>query len=306
MKSISNVIICGLGAIGSIYAVKLQEAGFDGLRVLVDSKRFEKYSKQPICFNGKNYSFDYILNTDSSFVADLIIIATKNQGLASAVESIKNFVGDDTIILSLLNGISSEEYIEKFYPKKTLYSYFVGHTSTRCGLNISFDGVGKIVFGEKYNESYSSRVARVKEFFDSVGVEYEIPVDMQYSFWKKFLVNVGTNQASAILGGEYYLFQNSQRAMCFAKSLMQEAANIAQVYGVHNYQNLLPEAVDIINSMLAHTKSSMLQDVEAKRETEVDIFAGKVIELGKKFNIPTPCNTIAYEIIKALDEKAKL
>ena len=59
-------------------------------------------------------------------------------------------------------------------------------------------------------------------------------------------------------------------------------------------------------TFLPETKSSMLQDVEAARKTEVEIFAGKVIELGEKFKIPTPYNKIAFEIISALDEKSAL
>lgn len=306
MSKISNVLICGLGAIGTIYAVAIQKSGFANLKILVDSQRLKRYTDNPICYNEKKYFFDYILDADRSFKADLIIIATKNQGLAAAVKSIKNFVSENTIILSLLNGISSEEEIEKFYPGKTLYSYFVGHTSSRTGSCITFDGVGEIVLGEKYNKSFSDRVNFVSEFFDSAGINYSVPEDMEYSMWKKFLVNVGTNQASAILGGEYYLFHNSEKSMNFAKALMKEASAIAQKSGVKNAEQLLPQAVDIIKSMLPNTKSSMLQDIEAKRETEVDIFAGKVIELGKKYNISTPYNTMAFEIIKALDEKSKI
>ena len=154
--------------------------------------------------------------------------------------------------------------------------------------------------------SPADRVNFVSEFFDSAGINYSVPEDMEYSMWKKFLVNVGTNQASAILGGEYYLFHNSEKSMNFAKALMKEASAIAQKSGVKNAEQLLPQAVDIIKSMLPNTKSSMLQDIEAKRETEVDIFAGKVIELGKEYNIPTPYNTMVFEIIKAIDEKSKL
>ena len=63
------------------------------------------------------------------------------------------------------------------------------------------------------------------------------------------------------------------------------------------------EVLDTIKRMLPDTKTSMLQDVEAKRQTEVDIFAGYVKKLGKKHNIATPYNSIFFELIKAIDEK---
>ena len=102
--------------------------------------------------------------------------------------------------------------------------------------------------------------------------------------WKKFLVNVGTNQASAILGGAYNLFQNSEKSMNLAKNFMKEAQKIAEVSGIKNSEKMLDEALEIINSMLPETKSSMLQDVEAARKTEVEIFAGKVVELVRKLS----------------------
>ena len=162
------------------------------------------------------------------------------------------------------------------------------------------------MFGEKENSEFSQKVLAVKNLFDETKIDYSIPEDMEYSMWKKFLVNVGTNQASAILGGAYKLFQNSEKAMNLAKNFMKEAQKIAEVSGVKNTEKMLDEALEIINSMLPETKSSMLQDVEAARKTEVEIFAGKVVEMGEKFNIPTPYNKIAFEIISALDEKSSL
>ena len=305
MNKINNVIICGLGAIGTIYAEKLK--GCTNLKILADEKRVERYKKNPVIFNGKKCGFDFILPDEKNFKADLIIISVKNSGLVDAAASIKNFVDENTIILSLLNGISSEEYLASIYGwEKLLFSYFVGHTSTRKGAEITFDGVGEIVFGEKENSEFSQKVLAVKNLFDETKIDYSIPEDMEYSMWKKFLVNVGTNQASAILGGAYKLFQNSEKSMNLAKNFMKEAQKIAEVSGVKNTEKMLDEALEIINSMLPKTKSSMLQDVESARKTEVEIFARKVIEMGEKFNIPTPYNKIAFEIISALDEKSSL
>ena len=295
MNKINNVIICGLGAIGTIYAEKLKLC--TNLKILADEKRIERYKKNPVIFNGKKCDFDFILPDEKNFKADLIIISVKNSGLVDAAASIKNFVDENTIILSLLNGISSEEYLASIYGwEKLLFSYFVGHTSTRKGAEITFDGVGEIVFGEKENSEFSQKVLAVKNLFDETKIDYSIPEDMEYSMWKKFLVNVGTNQASAILGGAYKLFQNSEKSMNLAKNFMKEAQKIAEVSGVKNTEKMLDEALEIINSMLPETKSSMLQDVESARKTEVEIFAGKVIEMGEKFNIPTPYNKSSLKL----------
>ena len=108
MKEINNVLICGIGAVGSIYADKIQRYNSDSLRVLVDKERFERYSKNPTIFNGNILDFNYILPNENNFKADLIIIATKYEGLDEALENIANFVYDDTVALAISNGVTGE------------------------------------------------------------------------------------------------------------------------------------------------------------------------------------------------------
>ena len=91
MNEINNVLICGLGAIGTIYAEIIKRSA--NLKVLVDENRLEKYKNNPIIFNGQSMEFDYILPTCKDFKADLVIIATKYDGFFDAVKNIKNFVG---------------------------------------------------------------------------------------------------------------------------------------------------------------------------------------------------------------------
>ena len=303
MKEIKKVLICGLGAIGSIYAVKILKHKDVELSVLVDRARLIRYRQEPLIFNGEKYCFDYV-TADDTFIADLIIIATKSSALDSVLVDLKGFVAQDTVILSLLNGLESEDRIaEVFGQDKVLYSYYIGHTSTRVGRNVSHDGVYKTVFGEKYNNEYSNNVLTVKNFFDKTGINYEIPVDMEYARWWKFLVNVGYNQASAVLNASYGDFQKSDQANKLAIKLMNEAVEIARVCGVKNTDRLIPEVLEVVSTMVPETKTSMLQDVEAGRKTEVDIFAGYISELGKKYGIKTIYNDMFLEIIKAIDDK---
>ncbi len=307
MNKVKNVIICGLGAIGTIYAARIADAGNINLKILLDEERIEKYKTNPTVFNNKEYSFDYITGDYCGFNADLIIIATKNSGLMEAVDAVKNFVNENTVFISLLNGISSEDVIASVYGfDKVLYSYYIGHTSTRQGRSIVHDGVYKTVFGEKDNQQLSKNVLKIKEFFDSTGIPYEIPVDMDYSRWWKFLVNVGYNQASAVLNASYGVFQNSERANNLAINLMQEAADLAKAMGVKNTHQLIAQVLDVIKTMLPETRTSMLQDIDAKRQTEVGIFAGYIVESAKKYSISVPYNKVVLDIISAIDEKNAL
>ena len=304
MEEIKTVFICGMGAIGSVYANAISDFNNDILSVLVDKFRLKKYQDTPPVFNGKTLNLNYITPDNTSLKADLILIATKNNTIGEVLKNIENFVKQDTIILSLLNGLQSEDILaEKFGFDKILYSYYIGHTSTRNGREVTHDGIYKTVFGEKDNTNYSKNVIKLKNFFDKVGIPYEIPTDMEYSRWWKFLVNVGYNQASSVLNSSYKYFQNCPKVNAFAVKLMEEAVSIAIAQGVKNTHLLIPEVLKVISTMLPETKTSMLQDIDACRPTEIDAFAGYIVTLGEKHNIKTPYNRIVYDIIKALEEK---
>ncbi len=303
MREIKNVLICGIGAIGSIYADKINTYDSEHLRILVDKTRFEKYQKSPKIFNGRVLNLNYILPDEDNFKADLIIISTKSDGLNDAVKNIKNFVTDETIIMSLLNGVKSEEIISETYGwKHLLLSYFIGHSSMRDGNKIVFDGVGNIVFGVKDSlKTDINDIETVKRFFDKVGISYKTPDNMYRAYWLKYMMNVSTNQPSAILKMTFGQMQKNEKFMSFMKNIMKEVQNIAKAEGVKDTESMIDEAVTAFNKMIPDGRTSMLQDVEAKRKTELDIFAGTMIDFGKKHNIPTPYNMVLKELIEVLE-----
>lgn len=302
MKEIKNIVICGIGAVGAIYANKIHECKDCRLKVLVDKKRLENYIKQPKTFNGKVLNFDYVLPESTDFKADLIIIATKFDGLNDVIKNIENFVKEDTIIMSLLNGVTSEEIIAKKYGwRHTLLSYFIGHSAMRSGNEIVHDGTGDIVFGVKNTDiTDKNDVELVKNFFDKIGISYKTPVDMVRAYWLKYMLNVSSNQPSAILRLTFGDMQSNPEFVKFMKKIMEEVVQIAKAEGVKNTETMIEEAMEGFNSMIPEGKTSMLQDVEAGRKTEVEMFAGTMIELGKKHNIPTPYNLVMKDMIEII------
>ena len=287
-----KILICGLGAVGLTYAVKFKANS--ELKILVDKERLERYNRNKPIFNGVVQEFDYLL-PDEAFTPDLIIIATKSQGLEGAIKNIKNFVNENTIIISLLNGISSEEKIQKAYPNATvLKSYFIGHSAVRVGNSVTQDGVGEIFIANN---------TKIKEIFDEFKINYQIPEDINYSMWLKYTMNLFSNQVSAILNMNFGELKRNQAFLNFAKKIILEVRTIAQVKGVKNLENLENDALAFLNKMCDEGKTSMLQDILAGRKTEVEIFAGEIIRLGKKFNLPTPYNQVLYDLIKIVEER---
>ena len=287
-----NVLICGLGAVGLTYAVKFKNNA--NLKILVDEERLARYLKNKPVFNGKIQEFEYILPDNKEFNADLIIIATKFQGLESAVKNIENFVTPNTRIISLLNGISSEEIIAKKYPQAAvLKSYFIGHSAVRSGSSVTQDGVGEIVL--EYDRETIN-------FLEECGINYSIPTDIDYALWLKFTMNIFSNQTSAILKMTFGELKQNKTFRETAKKIISEVKQIAEMKGIKNLENLEADALAALDRMCDEGKTSMHQDILAHRKTEVDMFAGEIIKLGKEFSIPTPYNQVFYDLIKIEEE----
>ncbi|MBP5182895.1 MAG: 2-dehydropantoate 2-reductase, partial [Lentisphaeria bacterium] len=178
-----------------------------------------------------------------------------------------------------------------------LYGFFLGHASVREGTRVRHDGVGKLYFGRQENGVIAPCVRAIADLFDSAKIAYEIPEDMKSALWKKYVLNVGVNQATALFRADYGTLQKDPAMLDFAGRLMEEAVHVAEKAGVNGTENMVRSAMEVILSMPGEAKTSMLQDVLAGRPTEVDLFAGTLCRLGKKYAVAVPCNE---EVLKKL------
>ena len=302
MGIIQKVYLVGLGAVGSAYAAKMNEAEPDLIKVIVDEQRFETYRNQEIRVNGEPYQFTFVTPEQATETADLILIAVKGHHLGEASDLIRPFVGERTIIMSLLNGITSEEKIGKVYgPEKILHSFVVSTDATREGRSTRYSNLGRIVFGDKDHPA-SPKVKAVQALFDRTGVPYSIPPDILRELWWKFMLNVGVNQVSAVLKAPYGVFHKVKEARELMSMACREVLQIGERIGI----NLTADDIDayhgVIGQLAPEGKTSMLQDVEAGRKTEVESFAWTVVALGEKYGVPTPVNACLGRMISTLEQ----
>lgn len=301
---INSVGIIGLGAVGAVVGQQLNVVLGKKLYCVVDEQRKARYCKNGISINNEVIDFNYVTPAELP-VVDLVIIATKNLQLQEALAAIKNGVGPDTMILSLLNGIQSEQEItEAFGAEKTLYGFIIDLQSINLSGKISCNSKGNIVFGEKDN-SKSARVQSVAELFESSKIRYTIPENIQLEMWKKFLINTTFNSLGAICRSTYGGFgaESLQRA---ARKVGYEVVEIANAEGIPLTKELLEEDIKKNLSYDPLGKCSMLQDVEAGRLTENDYFCGTICRLGKKHNIPTPYCEFLGELIEGTEKAREL
>ena len=110
MKKIKTSALIGLGALGILFGRKMP-----GVQVIADKDRIARYSAEPVVCNGEECKFSYVTPAEGRPV-DLLLVAVKATVLEQAIQDIAKFVGPDTVILSVLNGITSEEHIDAAYP----------------------------------------------------------------------------------------------------------------------------------------------------------------------------------------------
>ena len=308
MKKIDKVYISGLGAIGGAYGSIFFNYNPESVAVIADKKRIAAYQEKGIVINNKEYSFNYSSPEEKNHKADLILIAVKYHQLEQAVKDIKNYVREDTIILSLLNGITSEEIVAKEYgADRILHSFVVAIDAVREDTSINFSSIGKIVFGantetKTETENKKHMVDSVKDFFDRAGVTYTIPENIIRELWWKFMMNVGLNQVSAILNAGYGVFQSIKEARDLMEAASMEVVSIAEKAGINLCRDDIYKCFEIINTLSPMGEPSMLQDIKAGRKTEVEMFSGTVIELGERYNIDTPVNKMLFNMIKTLEQ----
>jgi 2-dehydropantoate 2-reductase len=301
-KSIERIYIIGAGAVGAAYASIFHDMDPSCVSFIAGGERFERLRREGIIVNGKSYPIP-VLNSEEPFpAADLLIVTVKHHHLDQAIGEMKSGVGPDTIIISLMNGIDSEERIGVGYgEEKILYATVVGIDALREGNNVLYTTQGKIFFGEKRNLALSDRVRRVVDIFNSAGINHEIPADMIRILWWKFMINVGINQASAALKGPYGLFQTSAEAQQLMEASMREVIALAKQLGIDLSDQDIEKWYVVLGSLSPTGKTSMLQDVEAGRKTEVEMLAGTIIELGRKHGVPTPVNEQLLDTIKKIE-----
>lgn len=300
---IQKVTLIGLGSMGVFFAPKLKEYLKDDFRVLAEGERKARL-QQGITINGEKHYFNIITPELKNDPADLIIIAVKDTGLDQAIKDIKNQVGNHTQILCVLNGIDSEERVAAVYGWDHVpYSYMRVSIGMKDGV-VDFDPtLGNVHFGEAKNNELSQRVKDIKELFDTCSIRCNIDPDMIKGMWFKFMCNIGENLTCALLGVPFGAFHVSEHANAIRRQSMWEVVNIANKMGVDLGKQDIERQEKTIKMLPFVNKPSTLQDLENGRKTEIEMFAGKVVKLGKDLGVDTPLNWMFYHGIKVHEEK---
>lgn len=298
---IQNVTIVGMGALGLMYGEHIQSAAGKGIvQFAMDSARYQRHKGEIYTVNGVKQDFA-LIDCAKATPADLVIVATKYGGLQSALDVMANLVDEHTIIISVMNGISSEQIIaERYGDENLVYCVAIGMDAMRDGTDLRYANKGKLQIGV-VREVQKPALEALKRFFDRVQMPYSQERDILHALWGKFLLNVGINQTCMVYETTYEGALNTKEIFEAMSGAMHEVIAIAQKEGVHltedDYQNYLK----ILRTLKPDGYPSMSQDALAKRKSEVELFAGTVIRIAEKHKIPVPVNEFYYKRIQEME-----
>lgn len=298
---IEKVAIVGMGALGMLYGEAVVKAcGSGALRFVMDKKRYQRHKNDVYKINGVAQNF-ILASADEVGQADLVIVATKYSGLAEALDEMEALVGPDTVVFSVLNGITSEErIIERFGDRNVLYCVALGMDAVRKGTELTYEHQGMLKIGcleEKQRPALEEACA----FLSRIGVSYSVEQDIKRALWAKLLLNVGINQTCMVYETSYGGALSGSESSKSMLAAMNEVIDVAVAEGVHLTKEDVSDSVSILSKLAYDGLPSMRQDALAKRPSEVELFAGTVLRLAEKHGIAVPVNKRYYEKIKEIE-----
>ena len=300
-----NIVILGAGAIGSLYGALLTKK--NNVLLIGRKPHVNAIRKNGLTIDGKtkvNVKISAIDTVDNvPFYVDFLIITVKSFDTKLAINQAKKIIKDNTIILSLQNGLDNISAIEQVVDRRQIIAGITtdGAFFPKPGFVIH-TGVGKTVLGELYGEK-SERIKKIKNIFSKVGIETVVSNDVIKEMWVKAIVNSCINPLTAFLGCKNgYLIKNPILEK-IVEDVCKESTLVANAYGTKlSYHNMINKTKKIILET-SENYSSMLQSIKKYRKTEVDSINGVFVDVGRTYNVNTPLNEILISLVISLSRK---
>lgn len=231
-------------------------------------------------------------------VVDLLVVFVHYQYLEAAVRNALPMVDKHTMVLCLQNGLGNYDEIAKVIPEEQIIigNTAFGATPVEPG-HVKHTGYGVTNMGSP--KAPMAKVEEMAEAFRSCGLEVLVHENVMNAIWHKLLANVGINGMSALLETKNGFVDANPYAHEVARMLVEEAIVVANACGCTLDHDAELAHVYEVSQMTDETISSMVQDVQHHRETEIRIIAGAVVRFGKEHGIPTPCNNLLLHLVLA-------
>ena len=299
---IQTTAIIGMGALGLMYADTIAKArGRESVSFVMNKERLKKYKDVVFTCNGEEKTFQ-MRDCEEMEPVDLLIVAVKYNGLPDAMKDMRKCVGENTIIMSVMNGITSEKMIaEEFGMEKLIDTVAQGMDAMKFGSDLRFTQMGELHIGVEAGQKQEN-VDAVAEFFDDIRMPYVVEEDILFRMWAKFMLNVGINQTCMAYETTYSgALTEGTEANHTLIAAMREVITLSNAENIGLTEKDLWLYIDILKTLDPEGVPSMRQDGIARRYSEVEMFAGTVIKMAEKHGIHTPANRLLYQKVKAIE-----
>ena len=295
---ITKVGVIGAGAIGAYFLWGMRELPREDICLIAKGERKERLIRNGIIINGERYDYP-VKEPQEAGKVDLLLVATKYGALSSILKDAQAVVKEDTIVLSLLNGIDSEEIVGEAVGMEHMLYSLMRISAERKGNSIYFDDAVTmgLWFGEKEHAELTPRTQAVVDFFAKTTCKCTFKPDIITEMWYKYAINISRNLPQAVLGVGVGAYDDSEHVEFISHRLWDEVDTVAKAKGI----TISPYG--FAHSPRKNAHLSTLQDLMAGRHTEIDMFAGTMVRMGRELGIPVPYCEYTFHAIKALEEK---
>ncbi len=233
--------------------------------------------------------------------SDLVIFSVKMYDAAYAAEQIRPLVGPETMIISTLNGVDSEEILAKAVGAKQVLGCTVEVSSVIAepGVVEQRGGPGALTFGELPSGS-SERTEKLLEQLQIPGITARLNEQMQATIWQKFVFICGLSGVTSLTRMPLGEILENHVGLTLMTETLNEVSAVANAVGVEFASDPREAALGLMRSIEPAIRGSMYYDLAAGKRLELSSLNGKVVELGEEHNVPTPANSIIVSALEPL------
>ncbi|YAF95237.1 MAG: 2-dehydropantoate 2-reductase [Nodularia sp. CChRGM 3473] len=319
-----KICIVGAGAIGGYLGGKLSLAGED-VTLIARGRHLEAIQSKGlelIMADGSTQVVTPSLATSDiteAGVQDVVVLAVKAQSLPAIAPLLSSLYNPHTMVVTAQNGIPwwyfykhggeyERQQIHAVDPDGTIAANIGVDRVIGCvvypATTLTAPGVIQHIEGDRFSlgeidNSKTERIQQLAQSFKSAGFKAPIRTQIRTEIWIKLWGNLAFNPISALTRATLEQICQYPLTRDLAKQMMTEAQMIAEKLGIE-FGITLEQRINGAEKVGAH-KTSMLQDIEAGRPTEVEAILGAVIELGRLTQIPTPYMDTVYANVKLLE-----
>ncbi|MCX8117992.1 MAG: 2-dehydropantoate 2-reductase [Desulfobacterota bacterium] len=234
--------------------------------------------------------------------ADLVLYFVKTYHTEQAVKDSLVLEKEDTLFLTLQNGLGNEEVLCRFVDRKKVILGVTGQGATLIGPGrIRHAGWGKTYVGE-LDGTITERVIRIARTFQKAGIETEVSPRIHDLVWEKLFVNAGLNALAAITGLKNGQILDHPESLRILEALVSEAVEVARRKGIRIEGNPL-ERVKAVLEATRENRCSMGQDLDRKRRTEIDAINGALVREAERLGLSVPYNRMITDLIKVIEKQ---